>query len=127
MYLLLKHLHLTFVALAFIIFFVRGILLFINSTLLDKKLLKIAPHIINTIMLLSGIALAVHLGMSPGDNSWLIAKIIGLVIFVAVGVAAFKVPNALARKILWVDAVIIFAYILSVAITKNPMGFFLAL
>lgn len=124
MYLLLKHLHLTFVALAFLVFLVRGILLFMNSVLLDKKLLKIAPHIINTIMLISGIVLAVHLGISPGEHSWLMAKIIGLVVYIGLGVAAFKVPNALARKVLWVDAIIVFAYIASVAITKSPMGFF---
>jgi len=121
---LLKHLHLTFVALAFLIFLGRGILLFMNSTLLDKKLLKIAPHIINTIMLISGIVLAVHLGISPGEHSWLMAKIIGLIVYIGLGVAAFKVPNPLARKILWIDAIIVFAYIVSVAITKSPMGFF---
>lgn len=124
MYLLLKHLHLTFVALAFLVFLIRGILLLMNSALLDKKLLKIAPHIINTIMLISGIVLAVHLGISPGEQPWLLAKIIGLVVYIGLGVAAFKVPNALARKVLWVDAIIIFAYIMSVAITKSPTGFF---
>lgn len=124
MYLLLKHLHLTFVALSFLAFLGRGILMFINSALLDKKLLKIAPHIINTIMLLSGIILTVHLGLSPGEHSWLLAKIIGLVVYIGLGVMAFKVPNALARKVLWVDALIVFAYIVSVAITKNPLGFF---
>ncbi len=124
MYLLLKHLHLTFVALAFLVFLIRGILLFMNSALLDKKLLKIAPHIINTIMLISGIVLAVHLGMSPGEQPWLLAKIIGLILYIGLGVAAFKVSNPLARKVLWVDAIIVFAYIASVAITKSPTGFF---
>lgn len=123
MYIALKHLHLTFVALALLIFFVRGVLLFINSPLLNKKLLKIAPHIINTIMLVSGILLAVNLGMKPGEHPWLMAKLIGLVVFIILGVGAFKVRNVLLQKILWVDALVVFAYIVSVAITKSPMGF----
>lgn len=123
MYIALKHLHLTFVALALLIFFVRGVLLFIHSPLLNKKLLKIAPHIINTIMLVSGILLAVSLGMKPGEHSWLMAKLIGLVVFIILGVSAFKVRNVLLQKILWVDALVVFAYIVSVAITKSPMGF----
>lgn len=123
MYIALKHLHLTFVALALLIFFVRGVLLFIHSPLLNKKLLKIAPHIINTIMLVSGILLAVSLGMKPGEHPWLMAKLIGLVIFIILGVGAFKVRNVLLQKILWVDALVVFAYIVSVAITKSPMGF----
>jgi uncharacterized membrane protein SirB2 len=124
MYLLLKHLHLTFVGLALIAFVARGIWMFMNSAMLDKKWVKILPHIINTLMLLSGIGLAVFLHLSPGNQPWLLVKIIALVIYIIIGVAAFKVPNALARKVLWIDALIVFAFIVSVAITKDPMGFF---
>lgn len=119
----IKHLHLTFVALALLVFIIRGVLLFINSTLLNKKILKIAPHIINTIMLVSGIVLAVKMGMQPGEQPWLMAKIIGLIIFIILGVGAFKVRHPLVQKILWVDALVVFVYIVSVAITKSPLGF----
>jgi uncharacterized membrane protein SirB2 len=123
-YLALKHLHLTFVALSLLAFFVRGIWLFMNSSMLSKKWVKILPHIISTILLVSGIALAVHLSLSPGSQPWLMAKIIGLIVYIGLGVAAFKVPNPNARKLLWVSALIVFAYIVCVAISKNPLGFF---
>ena len=124
MYLALKHIHLTFVALSLLAFVVRGIWLFMNSSMLGKKWVKILPHIISTILLVSGIALAVQLNMSPGSQPWLMAKIIGLVVYIGLGVAAFKVPNPTARKLLWVSALIVFAYIVSVADSKNPLGFF---
>lgn len=124
MYLALKHIHLTFVFLSLLAFFVRGLWLFMNSSMLTKKWVKILPHIISTILLISGIVLAVHLGMSPGSQPWLMAKIIGLVVYIALGVAAFKVPNPTARKLLWVIALIVFAYMVSVAMSKNPAGFF---
>jgi uncharacterized membrane protein SirB2 len=123
-YLALKHLHLTFVFLSLLAFFVRGIWLFMNSGMLGKKWVKILPHIISTILLVSGIVLAVHLGLSPGSQPWLMAKIIGLIAYIGLGVAAFKVPNPGARKFLWVGALIVFAYMVSVAISKNPLGFF---
>jgi len=123
-YLALKHLHLTFVALSLLAFFVRGIWLFMNSSMLSKKWVKILPHIFSTILLVSGIVLAVHLSMSPGSQPWLMAKIIGLIVYIGLGVAAFKVPNPNARKLLWVSALIVFAYIVCVAISKNPLGFF---
>jgi uncharacterized membrane protein SirB2 len=123
-YLALKHIHLTFVVLSLLAFFVRGIWLFMNSGMLGKKWVKILPHIISTILLVSGIALAVHLSMSPGSQPWLMAKIAGLIVYIGLGVAAFKVPNPNSRKLLWVSALIVFAYIVSVAVTKNPMGFF---
>jgi uncharacterized membrane protein SirB2 len=123
-YLALKHIHLTFVVLSLLAFFVRGIWLFTNSNLLAKKWVKILPHFISTILLISGIVLAVHLSMSPGSQPWLMAKIIGLIIYIGLGVAAFKVPNPTASKLFWVGGLIVFAYIVSVAITRNPTGFF---
>ncbi len=123
MYLALKHIHMTFVVLSLLLFILRGLWLFRNSAMLDKKLFKIAPHIINTIMLVSGIILALHLGMNPGEQAWLMAKIIGLVVFIILGIGAFKVRHPLAQKILWIDALVVFAYIISVALTKNTLGF----
>lgn len=127
MYTALKHLHLTFVVIALLLFIIRGILLFLHSPALNQKLFKIAPHIINTIMLASGIVLAIHMGMKPGEQTWLMAKIIGLIVFIILGVGAFKVRQPLVQKILWLDAVAVFIYILSVATTKNPWGFLAAL
>lgn len=123
MYLALKHLHLTFVVLSLLAFILRGIWLFMGSDMLGKKWVKILPHIISTILLVSGIGVAVHLGMSPGSQPWIMAKIIGLVIYIGLGVAAFKAANPATRKLCWVAALLVFAYIVSVAITKSPLGF----
>ena len=120
----IKHIHLTFAALSLLAFFVRGIWLFMNSSMLSKKWVKILPHIISTLLLASGIILAVQMHMSPGSQPWLMAKIIGLVLYIALGVAAFKLPNPTARKLLWISALFVFAYIVSVAVTKSPLGFF---
>ena len=124
MYLALKHLHLTFVILSLLAFVLRGIWLFTGSGMLTKKWVKILPHFISTILLASGIAVAVNLGISPGNQPWLMAKIIGLIIYIALGVATFKVANPGARKTLWVLALLVFAYIVSVALTKTPLGHF---
>lgn len=124
MYLALKHLHLTFVALSLLFFVLRGIWLFINSNLLAKKWAKVLPHLISALLLLSGIVLAVHIGLSPGSQPWLMAKIIALVVYIGLGIATFKVSNRNLSKALWVIALIVFAYMIIVAITKNPLGFF---
>ncbi len=123
MYLALKHLHLTFVALSLLLFVLRGLWLSINSELLTKKWAKILPHVISSLLLLSGIALAVELGIAPGNNPWLIAKLIALVAYIGIGVAAFKVANRNHSRALWVSALLVFAYMISVAIAKNPLGF----
>ena len=124
MYLALKHLHLTFVALSLILFVLRGIWLFMNSGMLGKKWVKILPHIISSLLLISGIVLAVHLNMSPGNQPWLLAKIIALVAYIGLGVAAFKAANPITSKAFWLIALLVFAYMVSVAVAKNPLGFF---
>jgi uncharacterized membrane protein SirB2 len=123
-YLALKHLHLAFVGLSLIFFVLRGIWLFMGSNMLAKKWAKILPHILSTLLLISGIVLAVHLNMSPGNQPWLMAKIIALFAYIGLGVASFKVANAGLCKALWFSALVVFAYMVSVAITKNPLGFF---
>ena len=124
MYLTLKHIHMTFVALSLLVFLVRGIWLFIDSAMLGRRWVKIMPHVINTILLASGIALALYLNMSPGDQPWLMAKIVGLIAYIGLGVVAFKAPSPTARRLLWVSTLVVFAYIISVAVSKSPLGFF---
>lgn len=123
-YLAVKHLHLTFVALSLLTFVVRGIWLFMNSSILGNNWAKVVPHVISAILLLSGVALAMQLGMSPGNQPWLMAKIVGLIVYIGLGVAAFKVPNPTVRKLAWLSALLVFVYIVSVARSKNPLGFF---
>jgi len=57
------------------------------------------------------------------------AKIIGLVFYIALGVVALR-PSItaplhspkIARLIAWGTAIAVFGYIVSVAITKSPLG-----
>jgi uncharacterized membrane protein SirB2 len=124
MYAILKHGHLLIIAIAFIVFFVRGILMMQNSRATNHKFFKITPHILYTLLLATGIGLAVTQNFSPMQQPWLLAKIIALVIYVILGVLTFKHSNPTSRKVLWLLAMIVFVYMVSVALSKNPLGFF---
>jgi uncharacterized membrane protein SirB2 len=104
-------------------FGVRGIGLFVHSSVLENRWVKPLAHVISALLLLSGFVLAAQLSMSPGNQPWLMAKLVGLVAYVGLGIAAFRVPNPNARRLLWVGALVVFAYIVSVAFSKNPLGF----
>lgn len=124
MYLMLKHLHMTMAALSFAGFFIRGLWMWRQSPLLHKKLVKILPHIVDTLLLVSALALAGLLRYSPGDHPWLMTKIVFLVVYIILGVIAFRNSNPALRKCSWLAALVVFIYIVSVAISKNPLGFF---
>lgn len=121
MYMLLKHLHVTFVLLSFLSFFIRGLWMWRQSPLLQKRPVKILPHIIDTLLLVTALMLAFHLKLTPGANPWLMAKIIALVIFIGLGLAAFKHRAPAIRKTCWILALGVFLYIVCVALTKNPL------
>lgn len=127
MYAILKHSHLLILALSFLTFFVRGIFMMRDSKTANHKIFKIVPHIFYTLLIVTGIGLAIQLHYSPMQHPWLIAKIIALGVYIVLGVLTFKHANAVTRKILWALTLTVFIYIISVAQSKNPLGFFIYL
>jgi len=120
----LKTIHVGCALLSILGFTIRGILMMRESAMLQKRLFKIAPHIIDTLLLGSAIWLAVQYGLSPGDNPWLMAKIIALLLYIGLGTVALKRGKTKqVRIIAWLAALLVFAYIVSVAVTKSVLLF----
>ena len=96
----------------------------VESPLLKAPWVRITPHAVDTVLLASGIALAATIQQYPGFHGWLTAKVIGLIVYIALGVVAMKRGSTRAVRITaWIAALVVFGYIVSVAITKNPLGF----
>lgn len=119
-YLALKHLHTTAAALSLLFFIIRAYWSVIESAALQKKLVRIAPHIIDTVLLVCGVAMAVQIGFF---QDWIIAKLIALVLYIVVGTIAIKRGNTPgSRAAAAIIAILIFAYIVGVAITHSPLS-----
>lgn len=121
---LLKHLHMTFALLSFVGFFLRGIWMMAGSPLLQRKPVKVLPHINDTLLLVTAIALVFLIGYSPFQHGWLLTKIVALFVYIGLGVLAFRHPKRDVRIGAWVAALVVFLYIVSVAFSKSPLGFF---
>lgn len=120
-YLAVKHLHMLCIALSAGLFLLRGGLMLRDSALLQHRFLRIAPHIVDTALLISAISLAVMAHLSPGAHPWLLAKIIGLLVYIGLGTIALKRGKTKAIRIKALAAALLtFAYIAAVAITKSP-------
>ncbi len=119
MYTTIKLIHITCVLLSLGGFFTRGILMIKESPLFHSRLSKIAPHFIDTILLASAIALAFIASQNPLTSNWLGAKIIGLIIYIGLGLWAFRFGRSRKQKIItWALAVIVFLFIIFIAVTK---------
>ena len=124
-YAALKLVHQGAVALSVTGFFVRGLASLAGAGWVRGRAAKTLPHAEDTVLLLSALAMAWTLRLTPGNAPWLLAKIVGLVLYVAFGVVALRPGRPLAvRASAWVAALATVAWIVSVAITKNPWGFF---
>jgi uncharacterized membrane protein SirB2 len=120
----LKHLHMTCVALSGGLFVLRFIWRLQASSLFQKKWVKITPHIIDTCLLLSAIALAVIAGINPIEQTWLGAKILALVLYIILGTFAIKRAESKPGQIIsFILAGLVFGYIILVAISKQALPF----
>jgi len=123
-YMALKHVHVTSVVLSYTLFLLRGIWMLRVSPILQQRWVKIIPHVNDTVLLVSAVILAVQTHRNPIEEPWLAAKIIGLVVYIMLGIIAFRLSKTYQTKMtLWILAQVVFIYIVSVALTKNPLLF----
>jgi len=124
MYSLIKHVHVTCVVLSGIGFLLRGIWMLAASPLLSRRLTRWLPHVVDSLLLLSALALAFMVHQYPFRDSWLTAKVLGLLGYIGLGTVALKRGRTrLQRLVAWVAALVVYFYIVSVAVTKQPAGF----
>jgi uncharacterized membrane protein SirB2 len=124
-YLTVKLIHQSAVALSLTGFFVRGAASLSGATWVQSRLAKTLPHVIDTVLLLSALTLAWMLSLTPANAPWLMAKVVGLVAYVALGVIAMRPTRSRrVRVAAWLAAMATAGWIVSVAITKSAWGVF---
>ncbi|MGE5490708.1 MAG: SirB2 family protein [Actinomycetota bacterium] len=121
-YLAIKHLHVTFVALSGLGFCLRGFWMLTGSPLLRARLTRILPHVIDTVLLGSALTLVFMSGQYPFVQPWLTAKVLGLLAYIVFGTLALKRGRTPEMRLgFFVLALLTFAYIVGVALTRNPL------
>ncbi|SER27467.1 Uncharacterized membrane protein SirB2 [Nitrosomonas sp. Nm51] len=121
-YALIKMIHVGSVITSFLLFFVRGIWLIKDSPMLRQRWVRILPHAVDTILLTSAITLAFKIQQSPFIDAWLTAKVIGILIYIGLGMVAMRFGKTRRARIrAWVAAECVFIYIVMVALTKSPV------
>ena len=120
MYETLKLIHIGTAVLTISGFVLRGYWMLSGSPKLQMKLVRIAPHIIDTVFLLSGIALIVTLHIPPLSQNWLLMKFVALAAYILLGTIALGRGKTMrARTTAFVLALATFAYIVGVALSKS--------
>lgn len=104
-------------------FLVRYVLMLKESPLLWITVARVLPHVNDTILLAAALALAFQTAQFPFVDHWLTAKVCGLLAYILCGTVALKRGSTIRiRAVAGAGAILCFAYVVSVALTRSPCG-----
>lgn len=119
-YSILKHIHMTAAFLTAALFFLRGSWMIFSPRLLQRRWVKIVPHVIDTVLLVSALALVYQLLQFGAGVTWVWAKVLGVVVYIALGLVALKRGRTLPiRMAALAGGLLTLVYIFSVAYAKS--------
>jgi len=122
MYATLKAVHVTCVIASGAGFLTRGVLAMLDSPWLGTRVARFAPHVVDTLLLASAIAMAVLARLAPTQQPWLMAKIVALLVYIVLGAIALRYGRTpRLRSVALVGAFAAYAYIIAVALTRSPL------
>jgi len=119
---LIKMLHAIFVLSVGLLFLWRAFLTLSRPPAQNGKVPTMLAHTLSLGVLASGLTMVAIYGQMP---AWAMTKLIFLFVFIAFGVIAFKRAKTRAVQLTMMAlALLTYAFLVSVAVTKLPSGFF---
>jgi uncharacterized membrane protein SirB2 len=91
-YVWIKNLHLLTISLSITLFVLRFFWKWAGSAMMQKRWVKVVPHVVDTLLLLSGISLIfiTHFYPFSPQGTWLTEKLFGVIIYIALGFVALS-------------------------------------
>lgn len=118
----IKHIHMGLALISIIGFVLRGGWLLATGNRPAAKFVKIAPHVVDTLLLLSGIVLLALSGWAFLSQPWMLVKLVMVALYIGVGIAAFKASATGLRWGLFLLAILVFVQTMVIAVSKQPLG-----
>ena len=92
-----------------------------ESPRLKARLTRVLPHVLDTLLLGSALVMAYLSGQYPFAQSWLTAKLFGLLAYIIFGAIALKRGKTKSVRLIFFGfAVVAYIYIVSVALSRSP-------
>jgi uncharacterized membrane protein SirB2 len=121
-YELIRSIHVASVVLSLAGFAARGALMLAGSPLLQARFVRVAPHVVDTVLLASAAWLSWFVAQYPFVHGWLTAKVLALAAYVVLGSVALRRGRTRgARAAALAGALAVAAYIVAVALARDPL------
>lgn len=119
-----KHLHMTVAVISIALFTLRFVWTLMGSAQLDKKWVKISPHVIDTVLLGLGLVLAMQLSLNPMEQLWLAEKLLAVIAYIFTGYYALKLARNKTLQIIgYLGAMGWVMLVIRIAMTKESIFF----
>ncbi len=123
-YQLLINLHISTALISLLLFLLRGVRVLRHGQQNRPRWMKWLPHVNDTILFILGIVLMLTIQQYPLVDAWLTAKLTALIVYILLGMVVMKwARQRRSRFVAWLGALVVFAYMVGVAITKQPLVF----
>ena len=121
----IRAVHIAAVLASVSLFALRGIGLFSGASWPKATPVKLLSYTIDTVLLTAALMLTTIVQQYPFIDAWLTVKVVLLVVYIAMGILAFRGPfSERTRMMFWAGALLVFGYIFFVARTHDPFGIF---
>jgi len=122
-YFTLKAIHVGCVVASIAGFAGRYLLMLAESPLRGARTLRVLPHVVDTVLLASAVAMVWQLSLNPLEHAWLAAKILALLVYIVLGTIALRRGRTRGvRAGAGAAAILVYAYMVLVAISKSPLA-----
>lgn len=110
------------------LFALRGLALNLGAAWPKAVPLRRLSYTIDTMLLVAALLLTTVVQQYPFVDAWLTVKVLLLVVYIALGIYAFRTRRPPAvRWAAWLAALAVFGFIVSVARARDPLGIFASL
>ncbi len=119
----LKPLHITLVTLSIALFAVRGLGVLAGQAWPMAGWARGLAPVIDSLLLLAGGTLWWLLQLNPWQDHWLGAKLVLLIVYIALGTLALRrAPTRAAQALCFVAALAVVGFMVSIALAHHPLG-----
>ena len=119
-YATVRAIHMACAGISVTLFFARGSMQLAGVDWRRWRWLRLAPHLNDTLLLGAAVTLALASHQYPVAQPWLTAKVVALLVYIALGSVALRAgTTAVPRLLAFCLALATAAYIVAVAITRS--------
>ena len=119
----LKLLHISCAVISITGFALRGYWALSDNPLRQAPLVRVLPHLVDTLLLASAIAMLGIWKVSPVDLPWVTAKVLALLLYIALGITAMRFATCKRyQRLAYVAALLTAIYIVTVARSHSAWG-----